>query len=71
MICKSPASQTRCYERNICLSDRALYFSHYLIMTRVSLSKLNGMVNVLRHFFWICTWENGQDLGKQQQDIWI
>ena len=49
----------------------ALYFSGYFIMTWVSLSKWNGLVNGLRHFFWLCTWENGHDLGKQQQDIWI
>ena len=51
--------------------NRALYFSGYVIMTWVSLSKWNGLVNGLRHFFWLCTWENGHDLGKQQQDIWI
>ena len=52
-------------------ATRALYFSGYFIMTWVSLSKWNGLVNGLRHFLWLCTSDSYQDLGKQQQDIWI
>ena len=54
-----------------CCEYRALYFSGYFIMTWVSLSKWNGLVNGLRHFLWLCTSDSYQDLGKEQQDIWI
>ena len=49
----------------------ALYFSGHFIMTWVSLSKWNELVNGLRHFLWLCTSDSYQDLGKEQQDIWI